>query len=52
MEETTEEECLYATFNQDSSCFCIGTKKGFRIYNSYPVRCLQKRDIDGGISVI
>lgn len=52
MEELVEDECLYATFNQDSSCFCIGTKKGFRIYNSYPVRCLQKRDIDGGISVI
>ena len=52
MEELSDEQCLYSTFNQDSSCFCIGTKKGFRIYNTYPVRCLQKREIDGGISII
>ena len=50
--ESNEEKCLYSTFNQDSTCFCIGTEKGFRIYNSYPLKCLTIRDIDGGISIV
>ena len=51
-ENSEKEKCLYATFNQDSSCFCIGTDKGFRVYNSYPLKCLIKRDIDGGVGII
>lgn len=47
-----KEKCLYATFNQDSSCFCIGTNKGFRVYNSYPLKCVIKRDINGGVGII
>lgn len=27
---------LYFSFNQDSSCFAIGTEKGFGIFNTYP----------------
>lgn len=27
---------LYVSFNQDSSCFSIGTEKGFQIFNSDP----------------
>jgi WD40 repeat protein len=52
MEELNDEQCLFSTFNQDGSCFVVGTKKGFRIYNTYPFRCLIKREIDGGISII
>lgn len=52
MDELNEEICLYSSFNQDSSCFCVGTNKGYRIYNSYPLKCYNKRDIDGGISLI
>ena len=55
MEDSNEdngEKCLYATFNHDSTCFCIGTNKGFRLYNSYPLKCLIKRDIEGGVGVI
>ena len=50
--ESNEEKILYLSFNQDSSCFCVGTDRGFRIYNSYPLKCSIKRDLDGGIAII
>lgn len=52
MENEDEEKILFLTFNCDGSCFCIGTNKGFRIYNSYPVKCLINRSIDGGVAII
>ena len=52
METNEEEKILYSSFNNDNSCFYIGTTKGFRIYNSYPLKCVIKRDINGGVSVI
>ena len=50
--ENADEKCLYLTFNQDSSLFCVGTNKGFRVYSSYPFKCVGKRDISGGIGII
>lgn len=50
--ESNEEKLLYVTFNYDNSCFSVGTNKGFRIYNSYPLKCSIKREIEGGVSVI
>jgi WD40 repeat protein len=46
------EKVFHISFNNDSSCFCIGTEKGFRVYNTYPLKCLIKRDIEGGIRII
>ena len=39
---------LFAGFNQDQTCFCIGTETGFRIFNSDPVRCQERQDLIGG----
>ena len=51
-EEIEDENILYISFNQESSCFCIGTETGFRIYNSYPLKLSCKRKMDGGIGII
>ena len=50
--EITDENCLYLSFNQDSSLFCIGTNKGFRVFTSNPFKCVGKRDISGGIGIV
>ena len=34
---------LYFSFNQDSSCFAIGTEKGFGIFNTYPFLKIVER---------
>lgn len=34
----TEDLLLYLTFNQDASCFAAGTQKGFKIFNSHPLK--------------
>lgn len=43
---------LYMEFNQDSSCFCIGNKKGYIIYKSYPLMDYCKRILNESISLI
>ena len=50
--EITDEKCLYLSFNQDSSLFCIGTNKGFRVFTSNPFKYVGKRDISGGIGIV
>ena len=46
------DQMLFATFNQDNTCFAIGTEKGFRIYNTYPFKDSFQRNLDGGIGII
>ena len=36
--ESNEEEMIYASFNQDASCFAVGTEKGFKIFNTIPFK--------------
>jgi autophagy-related protein 18 len=34
---------LYLNFNHDYSCICIGTEKGYLIYNVSPFKEIYKR---------
>jgi hypothetical protein len=36
--ESIEDQMLFVTFNQDASCFAVGTEKGFKIFNSFPFK--------------
>ena len=38
MEKENKMEALYIGFNQDSKCFSVGPKVGFRIYNTNPFK--------------
>lgn len=51
-DQEPEDSLLFSTFNQDGSNFAIGTEKGFRIYNSYPLRYTVQRILYGGIGKI
>lgn len=46
-----EEKINYISFNQDNSCFCIGTGKGFKVFTSYPFKKLFEREY-GPIGII
>ena len=43
---------LYINFNQDGSCFAVGTQTGFKILNSIPFKNNFNRDMNGGIGLI
>jgi len=45
---------LYVGFNQDSSCFVVGTATGFRIFNTDPFRLVRTRTIPhcGGLGLV
>ncbi|XVE73286.1 hypothetical protein DITRI_Ditri11bG0105300 [Diplodiscus trichospermus] len=45
---------LHLSFNQDHSCFAVGTDHGFRIYNCDPFQEIFRRDFDrvGGIGIV
>jgi hypothetical protein len=47
-----DDTMLYATFNQDSSCFAVSTNKGFKVYNSFPFKNNFERIFDGGIKIV
>ena len=35
---TTANEVLYVGFNQDQSCFAVGTTTGFKVFNCCPFK--------------
>lgn len=49
-------ELMFAGFNQDQSCFCVGTKKGFKIFNTDPLREKESQEWEeketGGIRLL
>lgn len=50
--EINDDSMLYASFNQDNSFFSIGTERGFRIYQTYPLAEPYERVMNGGIGVV
>lgn len=58
-EEPTNQQILNINFNQDGTCFAIGTQKGFRIYNTSPFKeNIERRtyhftlELEGGIGIV
>jgi WD repeat-containing protein 45 len=44
--------CTSVSFNQDQSCFAVGTHEGFNVYNTFPYRSQFNRDFGGGIGIV
>jgi len=47
-----DKEILYCNFNQDQSCFAIGTQSGFKIFQTNPFKESFFRDLGGGIGIV
>ena len=47
--EAEDNTVLDVSFNQDNSCFAIGTENGFKIYQTYPFKGPHVRNMNGGI---
>ena len=52
MEKEIKEIILHISFNQDGSCFCLGTNKGFIVYNTSTLKKLIQRDFNEGIKLV
>ena len=48
-----KEKILYISFNQDNTCFAVGTEIGYKIYDLLnPNLDYYERVLDGGIGII
>ena len=48
-DDKNDMKILSISFNQDNSCFSVGTEDGFMIFETYPFKNQYKRKMDGGI---
>eukprot|EP00906_Rhabdomonas_costata_P004917 RCo007372 len=48
----TTQEALYLSFNQDATCFIVGTNTGFRIHASQSGKLNISRNLLGGIGIV
>lgn len=46
------EKILYINFNQTDNCFFIGTKRGYQIYNTSPLKKISERIFPEGICLM
>lgn len=51
-ESEKDHSILYSNFNQEGTCFSLGTEKGFKILNCYPFKDGCSRDLGGGIRIV
>jgi WD40 repeat protein len=50
MEQPLTINCI--SFNQDASCFTVGTNRGFRVYGADPLQLRFKRETLGGLRIV
>ena len=50
--DNNSNKMLYISFNQNSSCFAIGTENGFIIYSTFPFKDKFTRNLNGGFGII
>jgi len=43
---------LYLGYNEEHTCFTVGTSRGFYVYNANPLRERLHREMDGGIGKV
>lgn len=46
LQASPSNEILYCSFNQDFTCFVVGTENGFRVYSTDPFRLTFRRDFE------
>jgi len=48
LSQLSKNDILYIGFNQDQSCFAVGCRTGFRVYNCSPFKETFSRELEGG----
>lgn len=48
LQSSPSNEILYCNFNQDSTCFAVGTERGFRVYSVDPFCLTARHDLEEG----
>ncbi|KAL3418956.1 WD repeat domain-containing phosphoinositide-interacting protein 4 [Phlyctema vagabunda] len=52
IESSSNPAALSASFNQDASCFAVGSETGFCIFNSEPCQLRVSRDFNAGVGQV